>query len=83
MNKKQANRKPMSEEESLKRSHSPLSNAKLTFVCLAYTLVLNGFFASLAAVGTGLLPDGILWAVLAGCAALTALCLWGLSRFRR
>ena len=83
MAKQHTNRKPMSEEESLKRSHSPLSNAKLTLVCLAYALVLTGFFASLASLGTGLLPDGILWAVLAGCAVLTALCLWGLSRFRR
>lgn len=73
----------MSEEESLKRSHSPLSNAKLTLVCLAYTLVLNGFFASLAAVGTGWIKTVILWPVLIGCALLTALCLWGLSRFRR
>ena len=82
MNKKQA-RRPMSEEESLKRSHSPLSNAKLTLVCLVYALVLTGFFASLASLGTGILPEYILWVILSGCAALTALCLWGLSRFRR
>ena len=75
--------KPMSEEESLRRSHSGFSNFKLTLVCLLCAIALPVFVASLGTVGTGLIPTpaAVIAAVVSGAAA--ALSLFLISRFKR
>lgn len=79
--KKQNN--TLSEEESLRRSHSGVSNFKLTLVCLLCAFGVTGFVASLATVGTDLIGGGILIAMLIVTGALAALSLWLISRFKR
>ena len=54
----------MSEEESLRRSHSGFSNFKLTLVCLLCALSVSVFVAALATVETNLLPVPVLQDVL-------------------
>ncbi|MBQ0009598.1 MAG: hypothetical protein KBS76_00650 [Ruminococcus sp.] len=72
-----------SEEESLRRSHSGVSNFKLTLVCLLCAFSVTGFVAALATVGTGLISGGLLTVFLIGTGVLAALSLWLISRFKR
>ena len=76
-------RKPMSEEESLRRSHSKLSNFRLTLICLLCALALCVLVAALATIGTELLPPGVVAAAIVVAGLLTAFSLWRLSRFHR
>lgn len=72
-----------SEEESLRRSHSGVSNFKLTLVCLLCALGVTGFVAALATVGTDLIDGGLLTVLLIATGVLSVLSLWLISRFKR
>ena len=78
-----AERKPISEEESLRRSHSVFSNSKLTLVCLLCALAVTLLVAALATIGTDILAPGIVAGGIVAGGLLTALSLFLLSRFRR
>lgn len=73
----------MSEEESLRRSHSGVSNFKLTLVCLLCALGLPLFVASVATIGTGVLPDTVAIAGAVAGGVLSALSLLLIARFKR
>ena len=75
--------KQMSEEESLKRSHSKFSNFKLTLVCLLCALSSVVLVASLATIGTDIIGKTILTAVIIASAALTLSSLLLISAFKR
>lgn len=70
-----------SEEESLARSHSKVSNAKLTLLCIVTILFVSAFWAVLGLKGV---LDTAIWAVaLAVTAGVSVLCLIGFRKFTR
>ncbi len=73
----------MSEEESLKRSHSKFSNFKLTLICMLCALSVTVFAAALASIGTGILEAWIIIAAAAAGGLLTVLSLVLINKFRR
>ena len=73
----------MSEEESLRRSHSKFSNFKLTLVCLLCALAVTVFAASLATFGTELLPVSVLTVICCISGVVTLGSLGLIARFRR
>lgn len=78
-----AEMKKMSEEESLRRSHSKTSNAKLTLICLLFALAIPVAVASAATIGTGILPDSVALIGLIAGAAVGVLSFLLISRFKR
>ena len=76
-------KRPMSEEESLKRSHSKFSNFKLTLICLLCALSVTLLAASLATIGSGLLLPKILVPAIIVSGLLTLLSLFLIARFKR
>lgn len=73
----------MSEEESLKRSHSKFSNFKLTLVCLLCAFSVSLFMAALGTLGTTVFSSAVTVIGLVVGGVLTALSLLLISRFKR
>lgn len=76
-------KKQMSEAESLKRSHSGVSNFKLTLVCLLLAISFPVFLAALGTLGTDVLPGAVTVLAMIASGALTALSLVLISIFKR
>lgn len=75
--------KKMSEEESLRRSHSGASNFRLTLICLLFALSLTVLVASVATLGTTVLAEEIVAWALAASGVMTVVSLFLIACFRR
>ena len=71
------------DQESLKRSHSKSSNAKLTLLCLIASISLMGLVVFLGAMIANFIEAKYAYIGAGGCGALTILCLVLFSSFKR
>ena len=71
------------DQASLQRSHSKSSNAKLTLLCLLATISLNGAVVFIAFMIKNFLDPTIAYIGGGVCLAITALCLFLFSAFKR
>lgn len=71
------------DQESLKRSHSKSSNAKLTLLCLLSSVALAGAFVFVGCTLAEYIPGTIAYIAAGVCIAVVVLCLLMFSRFKR
>jgi len=72
-----------SEQESLKKSHSKSSNAKLTLLCLLATVALAGAVVFIGSMIANFLDPTIAYIGGGVCVGVTVLCLLLFSSFKR
>ncbi len=75
--------KKRNDSESLKRSHSKSSNAKLTLLCFVTILVFSVLWVSIALIGSDFLPQAFSIVLCAVSSVLTLLGLIGFNLFKR
>ena len=71
------------DKDSLARSHSKSSNAKLTLLCLLSSLALAGAVVFIGAMIANYIDPLIAWIGSGVCCAVVVLCLLMFSRFKR
>lgn len=75
--------KKYDDSESLKRSHSKSSNAKLTLLCFATILAFSILWVGLAFINTEYIPNAVSIVITAVGGVLTILGLIGFNAFKR
>ena len=71
------------EQESLKRSHSKSSNAKLTLLCLLSTIALAGAVVFIGALIANYIDKTVAFIGAGACVGVVVLCLLLFSSFKR